>query len=318
MKAMVYEKHGAPDMLVFREVEKPIPDGNEVLVKIHAASVNAGDYRSMRMGSIPKKRIFGSDIAGVVEATGCNVLQFHPGDEVVGDISACGLGGFAEYVTVSEHVLVLKPAAISFEQAAALPMAAVTALQAMRNKGEIKPGHRVLICGAGGGVGTFAVQLAKYFGAEVTAVCGSRNAELVRSLGADHIVDYTRDDFSKSEKRYDLVVAVNGCQPLSAYKRALNTKGTAVIVGGALSQVIKALLLGPFMSLGRRKVRVLAAKPNTKDLEFIIKLVANGNIKPVVDKRYPLCETGEAVRYLSECHSRGKVIVNIVKAEKTT
>lgn len=316
MKAIVYEKHGAPDMLVFREVEKPIPDGNEVLVKIHAASVNAGDYRSMRMGSIPKKKIFGSDIAGVVEATGCNVLKFHPGDEVVGDISACGMGGFAEYVTVSEHVLALKPADILFEQAAALPMAAVTALQAMRNKGEIKLGHRVLICGAGGGVGTFAVQLAKYFGAEVTAVCGSRNAELVRSLGADHIVDYTRDDFSKSEKRYDLVVAVNGCQPLSAYKRALNAKGTAVIVGGALSQIIKALLLGPVMSLGRRKVRVLVAKPNTKDLEFIIKLVANGNIKPVVDRRYPLCETGEAVRYLSEGHARGKVIINIVKAEK--
>ena len=316
MKAIIYEKHGAPDMLVFREVEKPIPDGNEVLVKIHTASVNAGDYRSMRLGSIPKKKIFGSDIAGVVEATGCNVLQFHPGDEIAGDISACGLGGFAEYVTVPESALVIKPAEISFEQATALPMAAVTALQALRNKGGVKPGQLVLICGAGGGVGTFAVQLAKYFGAEVTAVCGSRNAELVRSLGADHIVDYTRDDFSKSEKRYDLVVAVNGCQPLFTYKRALNTKGTAVIVGGALSQVIKALLLGPVMSLGRRKVRVLAAKPNTKDLEFIIKLVANGSIKPVVDRRYPLCETGEAVRYLSEGHARGKVIINIVKADK--
>ena len=302
-------------MLVFREVEKPIPDDNEVLVKIHSASVNAGDYRSMRMGSIPKKKIFGSDIAGVVEATGCNVHTFHPGDEVAGDISGCGMGGFAEYVTVPEHVLALKPSDISFEQAAALPMAAITALQALRNKGEVKPGHRVLICGAGGGVGTFAVQLAKYFGAEVTAVCGSRNVELVRSLGADHIVDYTREDFTKSRKRYDLVVAVNGCQPLSAYKRALNTKGTAVIVGGALSQVIKALLLGPVMSLGGRKVRVLSAKPNTKDLEFIMKLVADGSIKPVIDRRYPLSETGEAVRYLGEGHACGKVIINIVKEE---
>ena len=315
MKAIVYEKHGAPEILVYREVEKPIPDDNEVLVKIHSASVNAGDYRSMRMGSIPKKKIFGSDIAGVVEAAGCNVRRFHPGDEVAGDISGCGLGGFAEYVTVPEHALALKPADISFGQAASLPMASVTALQALRNKGEVKLGHRVLICGAGGGVGTFAVQLAKYYGAEVTAVCGPRNAELVRSRGAHHIIDYTRDDFTKSEKRYDLVVAVNGCLPLSAYKHALKTKGTAVIVGGALSQVIKALLLGPVMSLGGRKVCVLAAKPNTKDLDFIIKLVVDGSIKPVIDKRYPLSETGEAVRYLSEGHARGKVIINIVKEE---
>jgi NADPH:quinone reductase-like Zn-dependent oxidoreductase len=316
MKAIVYEKHnGTPDMLVYREVEKPAPEGNEVLVKIHVASVNAGDYRSMRMGSIPKKKIFGSDIAGVVEAAGCNVRKFHPGDEVTGDISGCGLGGFAEYVTVPEHALALKPAGISFEQAASLPMAAVTALQALRDKGEIKLGYRVLICGAGGGVGTFAVQLAKYFGAEVTALCGTGNTELVRSIGADHIIDYTREDFTKSGKRYDLVVAVNGSQLLSAYKGVLNPKGTAVIVGGALSQVIKAMLLGPVMSLGGRKVRILAAKPNTKDLEFIIKLVANGSIKPVVDRRYPLGGTGKAVCYLSEGHARGKVIINIIKEE---
>lgn len=313
MKAVVYEKHGTPDILAFRNVEKPVPDDNEVLVKIHTASVNAGDYRSMRMGSIPKKKIFGSDIAGVVETAGCNVRKFHPGDEVTGDISGCGLGGFAEYVTVPEHALEFKPADISFEQAAALPMAAVTALQALRDKGEVKLGHSVLICGAGGGVGTFAVQLAKYFGAKVTAVCGTGNVKLVRSLGADHIIDYTREDFTKSGKRYEVAVAVNGCRPLSAYRHVLTPKGTAVIVGGALSQVIKTMLLGPVMSLGGRKVRVLAAKPDTKDLQFIMKLVAEGSIKTVVDRRYPLSETNEAVRYLSEGHARGKVIISIVK-----
>jgi NADPH:quinone reductase-like Zn-dependent oxidoreductase len=194
-------------------------------------------------------------------------------------------------------------------------MAAVTALQALRDNGKVKLGYRVLICGAGGGVGTFAVQLAKYFGAEVTAVFGTGNTELMNSLGADHIIDYTREEFTNCGKRYDLVVAVNGCQPLSAYKRALNSKSTAVIVGGALSQVIKALLIGPIISLGGRKVRVLVAKPSTKDLECIIKLVTDGSIKPVIDRRYPLSETGEAVRYFSEGHARGKDIINIVKDE---
>lgn len=315
MKAVVYEKHGAPDPLAFCEVEKPVPADNEVLVKIYAASVNAGDYRSMRMGSIPKKKIFGSDIAGVVEAVGCNVRKFMPGDEVAGDISECGLGGFAEYVTVPERALAPKSAQISFEQAAALPVAAVTALQALRNIGKLRPGQKVLLCGAGGGVGTFAVQIAQYFGAEVTAVCSAGNVESVRSLGANHVVDYTREDFTKSGKRYDLVVVVNGAQPLSAYKRALTPKGTTVVVGGALSQVIKAMLLGPFLSLRGRKVRILAAKPNTKDLEFIAKLVADGNIKPVIDRRYPLSETAKAVRYLSEGHAHGKVIITVCKEE---
>ncbi len=287
-----------------------------MLVKIHAASVNAGDYRSMQMGSIPKNKIFGSDIAGVVEAAGGEANKFRPGDAVTGDISACGLGGFAEYVSVPEHALAIKPANLSFEQAAALPMSAVTALQALRDQGNIKPGSKVLICGAGGGVGTFAVQLAKYFGTEVTAVCGKGNTELMRSLGADHIIDYTQEDFTKSGKRYDLIVAVNGSQSLSTYKRALIATGTAVVVGGALTQVIKALLLGPVMSLGRKKVRVLAAKPNTKDLEFVINLVDNGSIKPVIDRRYSLSETGEAVRYLSQGHAHGKVIINIVKEDQ--
>ena len=315
MKAIVYEKHGVPDRLIFREMEKPVPNDNELLVKIFAVSVNASDYRSMKLGIIPKRKIFGSDIAGRVEAVGRNIRQFAAGDEVFGDIFACGLGGFAEYVAVPETPLALKPVGVSFEAASAVPMAAVTALQGLRNLGNTQPGQKVLICGAGGGVGTFAVQIAKYFGAEVTAICGTRNAELMRSLGADYVIDYTQEDSTKSGKRYDLVLAVNGCQSLSAYKHALNPKGTAVIVGGALTQVIKSMLFGPIMSLGGTKVCTLAAKPTTKDLEFIIKLVADGKIKPVIDRRYPLSETAKAVRYLSEGHAHGKVIINILKEE---
>jgi NADPH:quinone reductase-like Zn-dependent oxidoreductase len=311
MKAVVYEKHDAPNVLVFREVEKPVPNDNELLVKIYAVSVNAGDYRSIKMGIVPKRKIFGSDIAGRVEAVGKSIRQYEVGDDVFGDISACGLGGFAEYVAVPETPLALKPASVSFETAAAVPMAAVTALQGLRDQGNIQPGQKVLICGAGGGVGTFAVQFAKYYGAEVTAVCSAGNAELVRSLGADHVVDYTQEDYIKSGKRYDLILAVNGYQPLAAYKRALNPKGTAVIVGGALSQVIKSMLLGPIMSLGGRKVRVLAAKPDAKDLEFIIRLVEAGKINPVIERRYPLDETAEAMRYLREGHARGKVVITV-------
>lgn len=311
MKAVVYDKTNSPDMLVLREVEKPIPNDNEVLVKIHAVSVNAADYRSMKLRIIPKSKIFGSDIAGRVEAVGKNIKKFKNGDEVFGDIFACGLGGFAEYAAVSESALALKPAGVPFETAAAVPMAAVTALQALRNKGNIQSGQKVLICGAGGGVGTFAVQLAKHFGAEVTAVCGAKNVELVRSLGADHVIDYTKDDFAKSSKPYDIVLAVNGNRPLSAYKRVLASKGIYVMVGGALSQVIKSLLLGAFMSMGSKKMRFLMAKPDAKDLEFIIKLVEEGRINPVIDRRYQLHETAEAVRYLSQGHARGKVVIMV-------
>jgi len=309
MKAVVYDKSNSPKTLVFRDVETPVPNDNELLVKIHAVSVNAGDYRSMKMGTVPKRKIFGSDIAGTVEATGKNIRQFAVGDEVFGDISACGLGGFAEFVAVPETQLALKPAGVSFEAAAAVPMSAVTALQGLRNIGNIQPGQKVLICGAGGGVGTFAVQLAKYFETEVTAVCSTGNAELMRTLGADYVVDYTKEDYIKSGKRYDLIVAVNGYQTLSVYKHALNPGGTAVIVGGALSQILKSLLLGPILSLGGRKVRVLVSKPDSQDLKFIIKLVEAGRIRPVIDRRYPLSETAEAVRYLSEGHVRGKLVI---------
>lgn len=311
MKAVVYDK-AVPGALELRELEKPVPKDGEVLVRIHAVSVNAADYRSMRMGLIPKRKIFGADIAGRVEAVGKNVGRFAAGDDVLGDISSFGFGGFAQYVAVSETALVRKPDGITFETAAALPMASVTALQALRSNGGIQPGHKVLIVGAGGGVGTFAVQLAKHLGAEVTAVCGTGNTELMRTLGADRVIDYSREDFAVSENRYDLVLAVNGGRPLSVYRRALRPGGIAVVVGGTLSQAIKAMLLGPVMSFGSRKIRILAAKPSIEDLELIIKLVEDGSIRTVIDKRYGLSETAEAVRYIGEGHARGKVIINIV------
>jgi len=312
MKAVIFDKHAAPDVLVFREVEKPVPNDNEVLVRIFDASVNALDYRSIRMGIIPKKRIFGADIAGIVETVGCNVHMFKPGDEVIGDVSNCGLGGFAEYVTVPERALVPKPADISFEQAAALPVAAITALQALRNKGGIRPGQKVLVCGASGGVGTYALQLAKIFGADVTAVCSTKNVQQAYTLGADHVIDYKHENFTKNASRYDLIAAVNGSYPLFAYKRVLEPGGILVILGGPLYQILKAAVIGPFMSAGSRKIRLLAAKPNPADLELLVGFVKDGRLKPVIDRRYPLSDTAEAVRYLEKEHSGGKIVITVI------
>ena len=312
MKAVVYDKRNSSNTLVYREVEKPLPKDNEVLVKIYAVSVNVADYRSMKMGLIPKRKIFGADIAGRVEAVGKNINQFVIGDEVFGDIADCGFGGFAEYVAVPENVLALKPAGVPFETAAMLPIAAITALQALRDKGNIQPGQKVLICGAGGGVGTFAVQFAKHFGAELTAVCGEENVKGIQSLGADYVINYKENNFTKSDKRYDLVLAINGKYSISAYKRLLTPNGICVVVGGALSQIFKSMLFSTFMSTGGKKIRLLAAKSSTRDLEFIINLVAEGKITPVIDRRYPLHETAEAVRYLSKGHARGKVVINVI------
>ncbi len=311
MKAVVYNKKGLPDKLMYCDVEKPKPNDNEVLIKTVAVSVNAADYRSMRMGIIPKRRIFGADIAGRVESVGKNIRQFKPGDEVIGDLSDCGFGGFAEYAVAPEKILILKPAKIFFEDAVALPMAAVTALQALRDKGNIQKGQNVLIVGSGGGVGTFAVQLAKYFGAVVTAVCSTKNVEQTYSLGADYVIDYTKEDFIKGNRYYDLILAVNGNRPLSAYKRILNPNGIYVMVGGALLQIFNSILFGWLMSFGSKKMRSLAAKSNRKDLEFIVKLVADGKIKPVIDRRYSLDKTADAMRYLGEGHAQGKVVINV-------
>jgi NADPH:quinone reductase-like Zn-dependent oxidoreductase len=322
MKAIVYTKYGSPDNLELKDVEKPTPKDDEVLIKVHAASVNSGDLHLLRADPFltrlysgllkPKFNILGADIAGQVEAVGKTVKQFKPGDEVFGDISACSWGGFAEYVCARENALVLKPANISFEEAAAVPMAAVTALQGLREKGNIQPGQKVLINGASGGVGTFAVQIAKSFGAEVTGICSTRNLDVVRSIGADHVVDYTQVDFTQNGQHYDLVIAANGYHPISDYRRALSPKGTYVMTGGSTVQLSEAMFQGAWISMtGSQKMGNLLAKPNQKDLAFMKELLEAGKVVPVIDKRYPLSDVPEAIRYLEAGHAQGKVVINV-------
>jgi len=320
MKAIVHTKYGPPDVLQLKEVEKPGPKGNQILVKVQAASINAADYRMMRanpfplrlmLGGLlrPKDTRFGSDLAGRVEAVGENVKQFRPGDEVFG----CAKGAFAEYALAREDYLALKPVNISFEKAAAVPVAALTALQGIRCAGGIRPGQKVLIQGASGGVGTFAVQLAKSFGAEVTAVCSTRNLDMARSIGADHVIDYTKEDFTWSQKRYDLIFAVNGYHSLSAYKRALNPQGIYVCAGGTLPQIFQAMLLGSSMSRkGGKKIGSMGiARVNQKDLVYLGELLQTGKIVPLIDRCYPLSEVPEAVRYVEEKHAQGKVVITL-------
>lgn len=322
MKAIVFTQYGSPDVLQLKEVEKPTPKDNEVLIKVHAAAMNAGDCYFLRgkpflvrfdLGLFkPNRHILGSDIAGRVEAVGKNVREFKPGDEVFADISGCGFGGFADYVAVPENVLALKPNNLSFEEAAAVPMAAVTALKGLRDKGKIQAGQKVLINGASGGVGTFAVQIAKAFGAEVTAVCSTRHVDMMRSLGADHVIDYTKEDFTRNGQQYDLIIAANGYYPIFVYKRLLKPNGTYVATGGAMAQIFQGLLLGPVLSMtGSKKLGALAAKPDQKDLTFVAQLLTDGKIRPVIDRCYPLNETPEAFRYLEQGHARGKVIITV-------
>lgn len=311
MKAILYDKSVRPDKLVYCEVDKPVPTDNEVLIKIHAVSVNAADYRSMNMGIIPKKKIFGADVAGRVESVGKNIHLFKVGDEVLGDLASYGFGGFAQYAVAPEKALVHKPANLTFEEAAALPMASVTALQGLRNKGNLQKGQHVLIFGGGGGVGTFAIQLAKHFGAEVTVVCSTKNIEQSKSLGADTVLDYTKEDALKTSNRFDLILAINGNRRLSDYKRALKPNGKYIMVGGSLPQVFRSLLFGWIISMGTKKIGSLAAKPNQNDLEFIAKLTEEGIIKPVIDRYYSLDKVAEAVRYLSEGHASGKVVIKV-------
>jgi NADPH:quinone reductase-like Zn-dependent oxidoreductase len=323
MKAITHEKYGPPGVCRLRDVEKPVPGDNEVLVQIHAASLNAYDWhlltadiflvRLMGGGLFkPKNTMLGADIAGRVEAVGKEVTLFRPGDEVFGDIAGCGNGGFAEYACAPEERLAGKPADLSFEEAAAVPMAAVTALQGLRDQGHIRPGLKVLINGASGGVGTFAVQIAKSFGADVTAVCSTRNLEQARSLGADSVIDYAKEDFTQKEKRYDLIFAANGYHPLSAYKRALTPKGIYVMAGGSAAQIFQAMLLGPLMSSrGGKKMRGVSAKLNRRDLMAVKELIEAGKVVPVIDKRYPLAETAEALGYLGTGHARGKVVITM-------
>jgi NADPH:quinone reductase-like Zn-dependent oxidoreductase len=248
-----------------------------------------------------------------VDAVGKNIKKYQIGDEVVADTSGCGFGGWAEYIAIPEQYVVQKPVDVSFIEATAIPLAGITALCSLRDACNIQPGQSVLINGSGGGVGTFAVQLAKYYGAEVTAVCSADNAEIVRSIGADHVIDYALEDFTQSGIQYDFIIAVNGYHPLSAYKRALKPKGIYVMVGGTFPQIFQSLLFGPWMSLGSQKYRALTSKANTADLAFLMNLLASGKIHPVIDRQYPLCDAPEAFRYINGGHAKGKVVITVIE-----
>jgi NADPH:quinone reductase-like Zn-dependent oxidoreductase len=321
MQAIVFTRYGSPDVLQFQDIEKPLPQDHQLLIEVHAASVNTLDLairgallaRLFTGGLLrPKDPKVGVDLAGRVEAVGSAVTQFRPGDEVFGR----GRGAFAEYACVREDAVVLKPATITFEAAAAVPVAALTALQGLRDKGQIQPEQKVLIHGASGGVGTFAVQIAKSFGAEVTAVCSTRNVDMARSIGADHVIDYTQEDCTRSGQRYDLILAVNGYHPILAYRRVLSERGIYVMAGVSKDHIFQALLqamlLGPVISrAGEQRMGFFLAKPNQKDLMYVKELLETGKVVPVIDRRYPLSETAEAFRYLEEGHARGKVVITV-------
>ncbi len=331
LKAIVYTKYGSPDVLQLKEVEKPMPRENEVLVKIHAASANPADWHLMRAEPFlarlengllkPKNTKLGADIAGRVEAVGRNVTQFQAGDDVFGCMSLNEMRSFAEYVCANEDALALKPARMTFEQAAAVPLAAFTALQGLRDKGQIQQGQKVLINGASGGVGTFAVQIARAFGAEVTAVCSTRNLDIMRSIGADHIIDYTKEDFTKSGQRYDVIIDNVGNRSLSEYRRVLTPNGKYVLIGGGgvndnrwmgpIGPVIKTLLLKPFIS---QEMKMMLADVTKEDLTILADLMQSGKVTPVIDKTYPFSEIREAIRYVETGRARGKVIITVANA----
>jgi len=324
MKAIICPRYGSPDVLQLREVPKPVPQEDEVLIQIHAASLNSRDLRMLRANPFfmrlkpgglfrPKNKILGADLAGRVEAIGRSVKQFQPGDEVFGYLpSATGRGTFAEYVCAREDLITLKPANLTFEQSAAVPLAAMTALQGLRDTGNIKRGQKVLINGASGGVGTFAVQIAKALGAEVTAVCSTRNLDLMRSLGADHVIDYQKENFTRNGQQYDLIQAVNGYHPISDYLRALQPEGTFVVSGGSMAQLAQAASNATKGSqAGSQKIYVLTLKQNQQDLAFVKELIESGKIMPVIDKCYPLTKTTEAFWYFEKQHPKGKVVITI-------
>jgi NADPH:quinone reductase-like Zn-dependent oxidoreductase len=334
MKAIVCSKYGSPDFLEYKDVPRPIPKEDEALVKIHAASINAADLETLRGVFFvrfasplkPINKILGTDVAGRIEAVGRNVRQFQPGDEIWGDLSfPFGNGTFAEYVCVPEKALRLKPASMTFEEAAAIPTAACNALQSLRgvgsstrgfflsDKGQIQPGQKVLINGAGGSVGTFAVQIAKHFGAEVTGVDSAGKLDMLRSIGADHVIDYTQEDFTKSGQGYDLILDVVAYRSIFSYKRALSPKGVYVFVGGSTATILQAVFLGPLISMmGSKKMGLVMWKPNNQeDLTILERLFDAGKVKPVIDRRYPLSEVPEAMRYLEDGHALGKIVITM-------
>ncbi|NES21349.1 MAG: NAD(P)-dependent alcohol dehydrogenase [Symploca sp. SIO3E6] len=323
MKAIVQTEYGSTDVLSLEEVDKPVVPDNGVLVRVYATSVNAGDWHLMRgtpflirlmFGGLlkPKIKILGFDVAGKIEAIGKDVTQFKPGDEVFGDLSECGFGAFAEYVCATEDVLVLKPSATTFEEAAAIPGAGVAALQGLRDFGEIQSGQKVLINGASGGVGSFAVQIAKAFATEVTAVCSSKKMDLVRSLGADHVIDYTQVDVTKNGQCYDLILDAAAYRSVFDYLPALTTEGTYVMVGGANSQFFQAMLLGAWISrTSRRKVKCLISKPNQQDLVTLRELMVAGKITPLIQQCYNLSEVPIAIRQLEQRQVVGKIVISV-------
>lgn len=323
MRAIVQDTYGSPDVLELRDIDKPVVGADDLLVRVHAAGVDPGVWHLMTglpylvriMGfglRAPKDRVRGRDVAGRVEAVGGNVTRFQPGDQVFGTCE----GSFAEYARAREDRLALKPANLTFEQAAAVPISAVTALQGLRDKGRVQPGQKVLIIGAAGGVGTFAVQLAKAFGAEVTGVCSTTKADLIRSIGADHVIDYTREGFTDGARRWDLILDTAGRRPLSQLRRALTPRGTLVMVGGegggrwlgGFQRQLMAPLFSLFM--GVRLIGLIAME-RAADLQFLRELIEAGKVTPVIDRTYPLSEVPEAIRYLAKGHARGKVVVTV-------
>lgn len=321
MKAVMYHEYGSPDVLKLVEIAKPTPKADELLIHMRAASINSWDWDRLRGDFLnrlagggwqkPKLPILGCDVAGEVEAVGANVKQFQPGDRVLGDISEHGWGAFAEYVAVRENSMTLQPVAMTFEQAAAIPQAALLALQGLRDVGQIQAGQSVLINGAGGGVGTFAIQLAKYFGAEVTGVDSTRKLEMMRRLGADHVIDYTRADFTQQGQRYDLILDVVARRPISAYRRVLSPTGILAVVGGSISTIFQTAMVGTWFSqTGSQKMGVVFHKPN-KDMALILELFAAGHVRPVLDRSYPLAATADAFRYFEQGHAIGKVIITV-------
>jgi len=327
MQAVEYTEYGSPDVIRIKEVEQPAPLDDEVLVEVLAASVNAYDWhfltadvfliRLMSGLRKPRKTTLGADIAGRVIAIGKNVTRFQPGDAVFGTAKG-GTGGFAECARAPEKALELKPTNISFEEAAAVPIAGLTALQGLRDKGCIKPGAKVMIHGASGGVGTFAIQIAKAFGAHVTAVCSTANVEMARALGADHVIDYRREDFTAGSKRYDLILVANGNRSLLEYKRSMNPNGICVLAGGSvgsIGQIVGTMLLAWWISkTGSKKICSLLASVKQEDLAAMKELLESAKVRPLIDRRYPLKDAAEALRYLGQGHARGKVVITMEHA----
>jgi NADPH:quinone reductase-like Zn-dependent oxidoreductase len=321
MKAITYSEYGPTDGIRLEEFPKPVPKDDQLLIKVHAASVNRSDWESLvgkplyaRIGGLfrpARGTILGSDVAGVVESVGRNIRQFKPGDEVFGLMMNYG-GGFAEYACKSEEALALKPASLTFEQASAIPQAAFIALQGIQDKGRVQRGQKVLINGGGGGAGVFAIQLAKQAGAEVTAVDNAEKLDLMRSMGADHVIDYTKDDFTKNGKQYDLILDLIAQRSVFAYQRALKANGTYFLAGGNVRTMFQILLIGPFIKRFTSKaIRILMVETDSKDLVHITQLIEARTIKLVIDKTFPISKTAEALRYLGEGHAKGKIVIKV-------